>query len=47
VARAALNLLANAAERQPLVCLVDDAQWLDRASTLALAFVAGRLVGAR
>ena len=28
---------------QPLVCLVDDLQWLDRASAQALAFVARRL----
>src|SRR5262245_23061319 len=32
VALAALSLLAEAAEDQPLVCLIDDAQWLDRAS---------------
>ncbi len=32
------------AEEQPLVCLVDDAQWLDQASAQALAFVARRLL---
>jgi len=31
------------AEEQPLICLADDAQWLDRASTQVLAFVARRL----
>jgi predicted ATPase len=34
----------TSAEEQPLVCLVDDAQWLDRASAQALAFVARRLL---
>jgi DNA-binding CsgD family transcriptional regulator len=47
VALAALSLLADAAEREPLVCLVDDAQWLDRASAQALAFVARRLLAER
>jgi DNA-binding CsgD family transcriptional regulator len=41
---AALGLLSDAAERRPIVCLVDDAQWLDRATVQALAFVARRLV---
>ncbi len=43
IALAVLNLLADTAEQQPLICLVDDEQWLDRASAQALAFVARRL----
>jgi hypothetical protein len=38
-----LSLLALAAAEQPLLCLVDDAHWLDRASVEALAFAARRL----
>jgi DNA-binding CsgD family transcriptional regulator len=44
VAVAALNLLSVTAEQRPLLCLVDDAQWLDAASVEALGFVARRLV---
>ena len=40
---AVLSLLSEVAEEQPLICLVDDEQWLDRASADALAFVARRL----
>jgi DNA-binding CsgD family transcriptional regulator len=41
---AVLTLFADVAEDQPLVCLVDDAQWLDRMSAQILAFVARRLL---
>ena len=40
---AVLGLLSQFAEEQPLVCLVDDGQWLDHASVQVLAFAARRL----
>src|SRR3954468_17070958 len=43
VGLAALSLLSEVAEEEPLVCFIDDAHWLDRASAQALAFAARRL----
>ncbi|WP_242000780.1 helix-turn-helix transcriptional regulator [Kribbella rubisoli] len=44
VGLAVLSLLAAVAEEKPLLCLIDDAQWLDRASAQTIAFVARRLL---
>jgi DNA-binding CsgD family transcriptional regulator len=43
VSMALLRLLGEAAAERPLVCVIDDAQWLDRASRQAVAFAARRL----
>ena len=43
VGLAVLSLMSAVAERQPLICLVDDGQWLDSVSRMVLAFVARRL----
>jgi DNA-binding CsgD family transcriptional regulator len=47
VGLAVLTLFAAGAERQPLLCIVDDAQWLDRASAQIVGFVARRLLTER
>jgi DNA-binding CsgD family transcriptional regulator len=47
VGLATLGVLCDVAEERPLVCLIDDAQWLDRASIQVLSFIARRLAAER
>ena len=47
VGLATLGVLCDMAEERPLICLIDDVQWLDRASLQVLAFVARRLAAER
>src|ERR1700750_839696 len=44
VGLAVLSLLSGVADESPLLCVVDDVQWLDRASAQCVAFVARRLL---
>ncbi|GAA0583251.1 ATP-binding protein [Kribbella sandramycini] len=47
VGAAVLTLLSAVADRTPLLCLIDDAQWLDQASAQTLTFVGRRLLADR
>src|SRR5207302_9723681 len=47
VSTATMALLRQVAEAQPLLLVVDDVHWLDRASAAVLGFVARRLAGSR
>jgi hypothetical protein len=47
VGLAALSLLATVSQDRPLVCVVDDAQWLDQVSAQTLTFISRRLSAAR
>jgi DNA-binding CsgD family transcriptional regulator len=47
IGAATLSLLSSASDREPLLCVVDDAQWLDQASVQTLTFVGRRLFADR